>query len=517
MKRLLGKILVLISIPLWLSAASLHMEADRSSVVKGDTVTFTIVAEGKDVEFPVVKSVDGFPILGTAQKSNISIINGSVSRSFSKSYTFAPMHDVTIPSLEVKIDGKVYKTEPLKIEVKEAPPPSAGGSSDISFTISADRKRVHVGEPIELEVTVRYPKSRNYVEVQMQRPEFANFWIKQVGDAREYDSGAYRIKSYRYLIFAQKAGEFKLGPLVAKLARRVRMRSPFENDPFFNDDDFFNSMFARLEWRRIASNSLKVDVEPLPAGVELYGEFDIGASVDKRVVEANRPVHLEITVKGFGNIDDAPKFEPDIPDAVVYADEPKIEARIENGRYGGVSTQSVTIVADRNYTIPPLTLRYVDAKTGKVVEKSTDPIKIEVKGGAAPAKVQSVVSQKPASEAEGPHEAPKTEQTSEERGDTGVWVYLLLGFAAGAGAVFAYLRLRGSVVRREKREAGTARKILRAKSDRELLELLLPYVKKSDLVKSAVEKLEENIFEKGNHKIDKRELAWEIEEIEDRR
>ena len=44
----------------------------------------------------------------------------------------------------------------------------------------------------------------------------------------------------------------------------------------------------------------------------------------------------------------------------------------------------------------------------------------------------------------------------------------------------------------------------------------MPYVKKSDLVKSAVEKLEENIFEKGNHKIDKKELAWEIEEIEDR-
>ncbi len=514
MKRLLGKILVLISIPLWLTAASLHVEVDKSSVVKGDTVTFTIVAEGSDVEFPVVKSVDGFPILGTAQKSNISIINGSVSRSFAKSYTFAPMHDVTIPSFEVKIDGKVYKTKPLKIEVKETPSPSAGGSTDISFTIKVDKKRVHVGEPIELEVTVRYPKGKNYVEVQVQRPEFANFWIKQIGDAREYDSGAYRVKSYRYLIFAQKAGDFKLGPLVAKLARRVRMQSPFENDPFF-DDDFFNSMFARLEWRRIASNSLNIDVEPLPAGVELYGEFDIGASVDKRVVEANRPVNLEITIRGFGNIDDVPKFEPDIPDAMVYADEPKIEARIENGRYGGVSAQTVTIVADRNYTIPPLTLRYVDAKTGKVVEKSTDPIKIEVKGGAAPAKAQSVVSQKPTSEAEEPHEAPKTEHASKERRNTGVWVYLLLGFAAGAGAVFAYIRLWGSVVPREKREVGTARKILRAKSDRELLELLLPYVKKSDLVKSAVEKLEENIFEKGKHRIDKRELAWEIEDIEE--
>ncbi len=514
MKRLLGKILVTVCIPLWLSAASLRMEVDKSSAVKGDTVTFTIVAEGRDVEFPVVKSVDSFPVLGTAQKSNISIINGSVSRSFAKSYTFAPMHDVTIPSMEVKIDGKVYKTDPLKIEVKEAPPPSAGGSSDISFTISADKKSVHVGEPIELEVTVRYPKGKNYVEVQVQRPEFANFWIKQVGSAKEYESGPYRIKTYRYLIFAQKAGEFKLGPLVAKLARRVRMQSPFENDPFF-DDDFFNSMFARLEWRRIASNSLNVDVEPLPAGVELYGDFDISTSVDKKVVEANRPVHLEIRIKGFGNIDDAPKFEPDIPDAVVYADEPEIEARIENGRYGGIAVQKVTIVADRNYTIPPFTLKYVDAKTGKVIKKSTDPVKIEVEGGTAPVMAKSVVSQKPSSQAGEPHEAPKTEQDSGKKRGIGAWVYVLLGFAAGVAAFFAYLRLRGAVAPREKRDVGTVRKILKAKSDRELLELLLPYVKKSDLVKSAIEKLEENIFEKGNHKIDKRELAWEIEEIEE--
>jgi len=84
MRRVLGKILVLISIPLWLTAASLHVEVDKSSVVKGDTVTFTIVAEGSDVEFPVVKSVDAFPVLGTAQKSNISIINGSVSRSYAR-------------------------------------------------------------------------------------------------------------------------------------------------------------------------------------------------------------------------------------------------------------------------------------------------------------------------------------------------------------------------------------------------------------------------------------------------
>ncbi|WP_457593044.1 BatD family protein [Hydrogenimonas sp.] len=517
MRRVSGRaLLFLLLLPLLAAAAPLRIEVDKTSVSQGDTVTFTIRAEGKDVEFPVVKSIDGFPILGSAQKTDISIVNGSVSKSFGKSYTFAPMRDVTIPPLEVTVDGKRYTTEPVNITVHKARASAANGGSGASFVLSLDRHEAKVGEALKLEVTVKYPKEKNYVEAQIQRPEFANFWIKQVGEKEVYDEGGYRVVKYHYLLFPQKAGDFTLGPLTAKLARRVRVQNPFGNDPFF-DDDFFNSMFARLEYRNIASNRIDVHVEPLPAGVELYGDFDIEAEADKKEVQANRPVHLTIRVTGYGNIDDVKKFDPDIPDAVVYADEPKIEAHIENGRYGGTFSQRITIVADQNYTVPPFAIRYVDAATGKVVEKRTDPIRIIVTGGSSALTQKSGPKPAAAGETAGKTESPGKETRPQNPEGAAGWIYLLVGFAAGVGVMLLWSRYGGSMGKSGEKRVAVSQKIRKAKSDRELFELILPYAKKSKLVESEVRKLEENLFEKKNNKIDRNELAFEIEELEGER
>ncbi len=506
-------IFLMLLLPL-LAAASVHLEVDKRIVTKGDTVTFTIRAEGKDVEFPTLKSIDGFPILGTSKKSSISIINGAVSRSVAKSYTFAPMRDVTIPKLEVKVDGKRYETEPVKIEVRRVEPQQPNGGEEASLRLSLDKKEARVGEALRLEVSVRYPKDKNYIEVQVPRPEFANFWIKQIGEKEVYDRGSYFEVKYRYLLFPQKAGEFKLGPLTARLARRVITKSPFKDDPFF-DDDFFNSMFARLERRSILSNTLEVNVSPLPSGVELYGEFDIEASADKTRVEANKPVHITVRVKGRGNIDDVKKFEPEIADAVVYADDPKIEAYIENGEYGGTFTQHIMVVADRNYTVAPFTIRYFDPESEKVVQKRTDPISIEVTGGSAGETKQEPKNIETAPAGIGSENIQKSVTTPEKEIAVSGWLYLLIGFAAGAGAAYSFIVLKGFNSSKKRGESPLAKRIQRAKSDKELLQLLLPYAKRSRYIEEVVSKLEENIFESGKNRIEKKRVVEEIEDIEE--
>ncbi|WP_456404388.1 BatD family protein [Hydrogenimonas sp.] len=514
-----SKWLLLLLLPLWLAASTVRVEVDKPSVMQGETVTFTIHAEGKDVTFPVVRSVDGFAILATAQKRNISIVNGSVTRSVAKSYTFAPMHDVTIPSFEVTVDGTTYRTDPVKVEVRDRPETSAATGAGPTLQMTLDKSEAHVGEPLTLEVKIRYPKSKRYVDVQVQKPEFANFWIKQLGDPQVYDDAEATVRVYRYLLFPQKAGDFELGPLTAKLARRVMMKPSFGNDPFF-DDDFFNSMFARLEWQRIASNTLGVHVEPLPGGAELYGNFDLNVSVDRREVEANRPVRVTIRIEGYGNIDDVRKYDPSIPDAVVYADEPKIEAYIRGGRYGGTALQTVTIVADHNYTIPSLTLRYVDSESGKLVEKRSEPIAITVRGGRSPSAGATMQPPPALQEPPGGHgseEKSATASSKRREGGAFWWAYLLFGAVLGAGGLYGWLRLRERLRSVRHKEIPIGKRIRTAGSDRELLALLLPYAKKSAYIDRAVRLLEENLFEKGRHRVDREELAWEVEELEEGR
>ncbi|WP_201353333.1 BatD family protein [Hydrogenimonas urashimensis] len=518
MRRHPGKRLLwaLLFVPLFLAAAGIKMHVDRKEVTRGDTVTFSITAEGEDVAFPVLKEIDGFPILGTSQRSNISIINGHTSRSVTKSYTFAPMRDVTIPSLEVKVDGTLYRTDPVRISVSDAPKPGTR-KGDARLEIDIDKKRVHVGEPVTFDVVIRYRRDARFAQVDLQSPEFPNFWIKKVGEVQKSYEGEYIVEKQRYLIFPQKAGSFKLGPLTAKIAKRVRVKPPI-NDPFF-DDDFFNGFFARLEWSRIASNAVTIQVDPLPGNVELYGDFTIRASVDRQRVEANQPVRVTIEIEGEGNIDDIKKFEPHIPDTVVYSDDPVVKERITEGRYGGTFKETVTIVSDHDFTIPSFVLRYYDKERQQVIEKRTEPIPIKVVGGKKNADVKDLgrppekTEKVPSATTAGKEGRSLKGQEKEEEYR---WLYLLVGIVLGAAGAW-WLGNRKLPVFMKKREFDIARAIRHAKNDRELLDLLLPYAQEDERIKEALERLEENIYKGKRDKIDRKILAEIVEDIEEER
>ncbi|WP_456381333.1 BatD family protein [Hydrogenimonas sp.] len=514
MRRLPGKIVAMLFLPWLLFASGVHIDVDKKEVVRGDTVTFSVTAEGEKVEFPVLTEIDGFPILGTSQRSSISIVNGHTTKSFTKSYTFAPMRDVTIPPLEVKVDGTLHRTDAVKITVTDRPKGAVPGAEAV-LKIEVDKRNVHVGEPIAFEVLLRYRRRANFVQVELASPEFSNFWIKKLGDVEKSYDGDFVVEKQRYLIFPQKAGDYRLGPLTAKIAKRVRTKPPI-SDPFF-DDDFFNGFFARLQWSRIASNTLDIHVDPLPGGVQLYGNFTIRAKADRTVVDADQPVRVTIEIEGEGNIDDIEKFEPHIPDAVVYSDDPVVREWVKEGRYGGSFKETITIVADHDFTVPSFVLRYYDSGKRRIVEKRTSPIRIKVKGGRKiVASAQTSLSQTAGGEKHSGRS--ETDRASSERkpqeGTFPGWLYLLAGLLTGAGAMYGYGKLGKLSIR--KKESDIVRSIRRAKNDRELMDLLLPYAREDEEIKEALEKLEENLYGEGRHKVDRAWLADIVEDLEHR-
>lgn len=70
------------------------------------------------------QAVDGIVVLAgpsTSQSSNVSIINGNVTQNFELRYTYVVQAtkegEFTIPPAEVKVEGKTYKSNSIKIEV----------------------------------------------------------------------------------------------------------------------------------------------------------------------------------------------------------------------------------------------------------------------------------------------------------------------------------------------------------------------------------------------------------------
>ncbi|OQX59047.1 MAG: hypothetical protein B5M52_04210, partial [Helicobacteraceae bacterium 4484_230] len=242
-------------------------------------------------------------------------------------------------------------------------------------------------------------------------------------------------------------------------------------------------------------------------GLELFGDFNIKVSVDKQEVHANKPVNLTVSIDGVGNLDDIQKFTPDIDGAIVYANEPEIHTRISGKDYLGSFEQKIAVIGDSDYTIPPLTLRYFDRNMHKEVVKKSDPIKIHVIGGAVKKQNTFVAADTESSEEISLSEKDRTDTNTTAGSSKMELLYAaIVGF--GIGVLFHYMMIR---IRNEKRpkkkKIGTMeRKIGRAKDDRTLFELLLPYKKESATIADALEKLEDNLYRGAKNSIDKKAL-----------
>jgi len=496
MKRNPGKIILVLLFSVSL-LAGVKATVEQSAIYKGESVNLTITAEGNDVDFPQIDDIDGFRITGTSSSQSTRIINGDISKSVSKTYSFSPSRDVIIPSYALTVDGKRELTKAIPIHIVK--PSSAAGGSDFMVELFLNKHEAYVGESIILDVTFKRRLNAKADKIQINEPKIENFWIKKAKESRQDSEGDYLTETYTYLLFPQKDGNFTIPPLQADIGTVHRTRSGgFFNDPFF---DRFNS---QIRWRKIFSDEAKLTVKPLPQNLELYGSFTISAKVDKQQVHANKPVNLTVTVTGEGNVEDIVKFDPVINDTIVYADDPKTEGELLNGQYSGTFRQKIAVIGDRDFQIPSLTLRYFDGRLKKVVTKATKPITIKVIGSTAAKRVPNI-EQNPSIIASNPVISAQSDQASVKTVDTNIkYLYLLIGLFIGALGMYAAVRYAARS--RSKKDIPLLKAIQKARNDRDLFNLLLPFGKTDPLIDETLEHLEANIYTDADNAVDKKVL-----------
>jgi hypothetical protein len=81
---------------------------------------------------------------------------------------------------------------------------------------------------------------------------------------------------------------------------------------------------------------------------------------------------------------------------------------------------------------------------------------------------------------------------------------------AGVLSTIAFNRYKS---KETKRENSVLKAIKKAKGNKELFYILLPYAKRDEVISQALNKLEENIYRGGKHSIDREELMEVFEEL----
>jgi hypothetical protein len=475
MKNLGKKILFLLFISLQTLYGSVTAKVEPAVIYQGDTARFVLTVEGKEVNKPILDTICGYDILASSSQTSITMVNMEYKKSYVLSYTFAPQKNCTIEPIVVEVDGKLEKSNPVKVVVK---PPQHNRDADFILRLLPAKKEVLVGEPFGLKLELKQKKSAEVVDSKFIAPDFTGFWIKSESPAQRTETDEYIITTMEYRLAAQREGNLTIKPAQLQIASRA------------NQADMWGSFMPQIRWKNYFSNEVVMQVKPLPAGVTLVGDFQISASADKTDITQNEAVNVVVKVVGDGNLEDIESFKPSLEGVNVFAQKIKIE--------GNVLTQKLAFVSDKDFTIPAFSLLFYNLKTKKIQRVSTEPIAIHVKGAKS---FQNQLQIQKSQELT----TPKEHQKKVEEQNVGEklpysWLggMFFLGILVGAALMY----ILGQFPSFKKQGV----KNFSPKDEKQLLIRLLPYKESDAEVATLLKVLEEKLYEGKNIAIDKQLL-----------
>lgn len=277
---------------------------------------------------------------------------------------------MTIPSFEAKIDGETLKSNPIDIKMVKSLAPTSHAGDAVTLDMRVNKNKIFVGQPIQLTAYFSESSRANLMKVEFQKPNFKDFFAKEVGGEKTYRKGDYLVHELRYILTPKYEGNFTISPASVRIAQRSRRR-----------DDFFGTFFDTPKWRRVVSNSVAVEVKPIPDGNDLIGDFTIDTKVDKTDTKVNKPVNLTVTIKGEGNLEDFDALKYDIDGVTVYSDDAKVQSHLVGDRLISTYVKKFVFIADKDFTIPAKSFKVFDFKSGKTKSLDVKSFDIKVKGG----------------------------------------------------------------------------------------------------------------------------------------
>ena len=265
---------------------------------QNESVILTIVQEvvGEDMiqQTPLrLPDLSKFDIIGNASEQNTFIdqkkgirVNQIVYQYYLQPKTAGK---VKIGSALLTVNGKIYKSEPFDITVKEKSESNDNLAKDVFLNLEVEDKNVYENQPT---VAILRAYSKDYDNFRkldnVRIPTQENAKIRAVSYKKEdieYTDGDYSSQVIAtFIIFPEKSGNIEIAPISAV------MKSP--------------------EINKIVSNKVKLNVKNLPSGSpenfkNAVGKLNVSIeNLNKEEhVEINKPTDVIVKISGLGNLD----------------------------------------------------------------------------------------------------------------------------------------------------------------------------------------------------------------------
>tara|TARA_B100001057_G_scaffold251948_1_gene252193 strand:- start:2372 stop:4117 length:1746 start_codon:yes stop_codon:yes gene_type:complete len=325
---------------------------------------------------------NGFNIVGGPNQSvSNNWINGA--RTFSKTYTYflSPKERgrFIIGQASIEIDGDIYKTSTVEIQVTEAVDSSASPQSndklikdDVELVIEVSKNNPYLNEPILIVYKLFFSPEINIRNLgEIDSPNFKNFWSQKIDIPRlEIKRSSFKGKSFNYvewkktLLYPQKVGAIEINPMTLD----VSIDTPT------NRRDFFGNVIYNQTSNKVSSKNKVINVKPLPdqgrpkdfSGA--VGNFNISLNSNKNELKATESFQLDLKVSGTGNLKLFSLPDLTVPSSLEkYDPEYKENVKVSASGMNGSILNSYTIVPQfqGKYPIPQIKFTYFNPSAKK--------------------------------------------------------------------------------------------------------------------------------------------------------
>ncbi len=288
-------------------AAGFKASLDRDSVIVGENVTLTLTFDDAQLSgTPNLPAIPGLQVVGTTSSQQSTLVNGKMNTVQSFIFTLAANQpgDITIPALQMNLNGQRVSSAPVKLKVLRedpaSPPPSLATNMAFLWLV-LPKKELYVGEAVvgELRLYLRQEVG-NISNPQIPPLTGDGFILGKFNQGQQFKrnvgNASFTVIPMPFAATAIKTGPLTIGPVngsVILLGGRP---------------DFFGNYSQRaqatlnVEAQTFQSLPLPVEnIPPLFTGA--VGNYTMTASVGPTNVATGDPITVRVQISGRGALD----------------------------------------------------------------------------------------------------------------------------------------------------------------------------------------------------------------------
>lgn len=363
------KLSILMLIFCWLPVnanAAVTAFVDQNIISANESFQLTLEVEGDSQNEPDFSPLEkDFSIVSHHNSSNITMINGSVTRKIQWILNLIPKHNnvTKIPAIYV---GNQHSNE-ITITVSQSPTTAKKNTQDMFINVTLSTTEAYVQQQISL--TIKIYRRIQISNATLAEPSFegGEAIVEKQGEDKSYEEmhNGYRylIIERNYTLFPQNSGQLKLLPILLEVTIATARYSMF--DPFAQSG----------QRKRIQSPLKELTIKPIPANykgtwlpskdVQLSEEWP-----ENVTFKVGEPITRTLTLIADGLTSAIlPQINQQLPPSIKqYPDKPLLKNQISDSGIIGIRQEKVALIPSQAgaYTLPAISLPWWNINKGQI-------------------------------------------------------------------------------------------------------------------------------------------------------